>query len=156
MKMYRFDSTGGCARCDNMDGYYDEKPERPHPFCDCEIYADNLESDCYSLRIDPHGAVTVSDLDASSGSAIAEYEFEFTFDVICHHTQMEHTESYTYRRVEEIPEDDFDSMVAAWTALIDDLAVEFSAQFRMHAEIRAHELCECDDHDSSGSGGSLV
>lgn len=35
--MYLYRSTGGCARCDAMEGYYPEEPARPHPNCRCEI-----------------------------------------------------------------------------------------------------------------------
>jgi hypothetical protein len=34
---WEFISTGGCARCDAMEGFYDEEPERPHPYCECQI-----------------------------------------------------------------------------------------------------------------------
>jgi len=35
--MYLFLTMNGCARCNAMEGYYEEEPERPHPYCRCEI-----------------------------------------------------------------------------------------------------------------------
>jgi hypothetical protein len=36
---YEYTSSGGCARCDAMEGYYDQEPPRPHPNCQCQITA---------------------------------------------------------------------------------------------------------------------
>lgn len=35
--MFEWISTGGCESCDAMEGFYDEEPARPHPYCQCEI-----------------------------------------------------------------------------------------------------------------------
>jgi hypothetical protein len=35
--MYLFLTVNGCARCNAMEGYYEEEPARPHPHCRCEI-----------------------------------------------------------------------------------------------------------------------
>lgn len=37
---YRWESNGGCATCDQMDGIYDEPPVRPHDYCNCRILAE--------------------------------------------------------------------------------------------------------------------
>jgi hypothetical protein len=34
---YEFLSSGGCERCDAMEGLYDYEPTRPHPNCRCAI-----------------------------------------------------------------------------------------------------------------------
>jgi hypothetical protein len=52
-----FDSSGGCERCDALQGIYDEEIEPAHPFCQCTI-----------TELDPEeaaafGAVVEDDMD---------------------------------------------------------------------------------------------
>ncbi len=42
--MYEWISSGGCERCDAMEGFYDEEPVRPHPNCQCEIINHGAET----------------------------------------------------------------------------------------------------------------
>jgi len=35
--VYVWTTNGGCAICDAMEGEYDDEPQRPHEFCECEI-----------------------------------------------------------------------------------------------------------------------
>lgn len=45
MTQYRFISNGGCARCEAMEGIYEQVPQRPHPYCRCTIEAVNSNQD---------------------------------------------------------------------------------------------------------------
>lgn len=35
--IYHFDGSGGCDTCSALTGWYDDRPERPHPNCQCNI-----------------------------------------------------------------------------------------------------------------------
>lgn len=35
--VYFFDGSGGCDLCSSLTGWYDDRPELPHPNCDCSV-----------------------------------------------------------------------------------------------------------------------
>lgn len=99
MKKYTFDSTGGCARCDNMDGEYgdDEKPSSPHEICDCQIYGIEIEDECCRLKIDPPGAFT--SLDPGFDPSLVDIEVEWEVNAICLADNKEFTDHFLLEKL---------------------------------------------------------
>ena len=143
MSKYVFDSSSGCARCDNMDGEYDQKPERPHPYCDCEIYAVETQEDCYNMLKENTGTNAVF---IEGGDVLkVEIEVSFQLDILCHHNGAEVSEEVIYEKTIEIPLSEKNNVFD----YLEDASVEFLDKFDTFAESLAEEMCECDD------GGSL-
>jgi hypothetical protein len=45
--IYEYISSGGCARCDAMEDCYEELPPKPHPNCECQIFATAITHDFF-------------------------------------------------------------------------------------------------------------
>ncbi len=105
MPIFIFDSTGGCARCDGMDKENKEYPNRPHPYCDCLIYAKQSKH-CYEL-----GEVTTSNsvgYGKDHGSYITfKYHLEYDMNVTCLKTGVVETVGYSVDDEVDVEKEDY-------------------------------------------------
>ncbi|MFW2437848.1 MAG: hypothetical protein ACN4GR_00585 [Arenicellales bacterium] len=138
MPKYIFDSTGGCPRCDNMDGEYDEMPERPHDYCDCEIYADQQFGDCYRVDVSPHGQTIVTT--EGEDPAVLDITVEFAYIIECEGINTSFSDVIEYQIDIEMPLSDFTDPFG----LMDEVSNMFVDDARAYAISEAETLCECD------------
>jgi hypothetical protein len=67
--IYYFDGSGsGCATCNSKTGWYDDRPARPHPNCDCPI---NMYMG--------YGWYEIRDISENSSSYTKQWDKEFYF-----------------------------------------------------------------------------
>jgi hypothetical protein len=88
--------NGSCDACLALEGYHDEAPQRPHDYCDCEIFDDIFEENeglppgtCWG-EVDEGGdlyvdgvvmiAVDVFKVCADGDEVHGSFEMEQTFD----------------------------------------------------------------------------
>lgn len=137
-----FDSTGGCTRCDNRDGYHDNEPERPHPNCDCEIYTapvGGMSVDCFELEVNSDSVWI--DYTENSVPLDINYDVEFTYAIECFGTNQSMGGTLNYTGTITIPGGmSFDD----W-AFMDELAVSFYDQAMADALDAAKDQCECEE-----------
>jgi hypothetical protein len=89
--VYYWHSTGGCARCDAMEGYHHgDEPDRPHPHCRCDIeLVHTAGSECFMLYEDGSSADWSGHPD-NGGIPLSGEQFEiiFSFEVHCLYTNL--------------------------------------------------------------------
>ena len=66
--IYYFDGRGGCALCQSMTGWYDDRPSRPHSNCKCPI-------NCYA----GYGWYEIRGITYSSSSYTKRWDKEYHF-----------------------------------------------------------------------------
>ena len=84
MSNYYYKSTGTDELCNAMEGYYEEEPPRPHPFCKCYIQSvgDTSETGssrgaegCYNYSLSDY-KIEIPDPDSGDGEMSLNYEIE--------------------------------------------------------------------------------
>lgn len=138
---YLFDSSGGCARCDAMDGYYEERPQRPHPHCDCVITREEILSDyqneCFAISVETEDAEANFSHDVSP----VEYRYELTYRylITCftENKNISDLLTYTGAVVVEQPSD-------SGLQLLEELLMDGLEQARQDVLEIAERECRCE------------
>jgi hypothetical protein len=128
---YEWVSSGGCTRCDALDGrFFKTPPWRPHPNCNCSIldrFAQNTDCDSSDVRYEVdydhpnHHGPTYEPGD--------EFDLIFNYTIRCWGNAEVITGqvvvSMTYDQYEtDAPQDFFDDAFAEALELVEEIAVE--------------------------------
>lgn len=145
MPEWIFDSTGGCVLCDDRDGYHDEKPDRPHSNCDCEIYVNMVAfGECFRVELEWDSSGMDYDFDDENpppGPLELEYSGSFNYLIECISRSISFSGTLEYAEMITIPFYDDNR--------INELMIEYQDHYMLKALEDAlkiaEEECECEE-----------
>lgn len=142
---YVFDSTGGCARCDAIGGVHEEKPDRPHPNCDCEIFArtvGGMSGECFDVTVETGNGYNISIPHVDPPLELT-YQCIFKYYINCLDEEVSYEGTLMYEgsiTVDERPDDH-------GVALLEELMDEYTPDAIDDAYAIAEDKCICEEEE---------
>lgn len=146
--LWQFISTGGCSRCNAMEGYYKTKPKKPHPNCRCKIVKVKkkgkvINSSCYSLII---GKPTMKDVNYDSSRDEYRLTFVYSYTLQCRNVKKSTTVSgqvVTHGYLSQSTTRDINVTVGISEQALRSKIQAAELQYEQHVLANAKSYCGC-------------